>query len=95
MVKPAAQPTVQAVAKQDRFAQKVMLSVVWWNFEEIINHSELVQTGVMNAAALYIEQLDLGVHAALAARRYPGALINRRHALPEHINTLGHALLLF
>ena len=28
-------------------------------------HFELVQTGAMNAAALYIEQLDLGVHAAL------------------------------
>ena len=49
----------------------------------------------MNAAALYIEQLDLGVHAALAARRYPAALINQRHALLEHNNALGHALLLF
>ena len=28
-------------------------------------HFELVQTGAMNAAALYIELLDLGVHAAL------------------------------
>ena len=28
-------------------------------------HFELVQTGAMNAAALYIDQLDLGVHAAL------------------------------
>ena len=95
MVKSAAQPTVQAVAKQDRFAQKVMLCVVWRNFEEIINHFELVQTGVMNAAALYIEQLDLGVHAALAARRCPAALINQMHALLEHNNALGHALQLF
>ena len=47
MVKSAAQPTVQAVAKQDRFAQKVMLSVVWWNFEEIINHFELVQIQII------------------------------------------------
>ena len=95
MIKPAAQPTVQAVAKQDRFAQKVTLSVVWWNFEEIINHFELVQNGAMNAAVLYIEQLDLGVHAALAARRCPAALINQMHALLEHNNALGHALLLF
>ena len=53
-IKPVAQPTVKAFAKQDRFAQKVMLSVVWWNFEEIINHFELVQNGVVNAA-LYSE----------------------------------------
>ena len=30
-IKPAAQPTTVQVAKQDRFAPKVMLCV-WWNF---------------------------------------------------------------
>ena len=85
-IKPAAQPTtVQVVAKQDRFAQKVMLCV-WWNFEGIINHFELVQNGAVNAAALYSEQLDDRVYAALAARRYPAALINRKHALLQHDN---------
>ena len=86
-IKPAAQPTtVQVVAKQDRFAQKVMLCVVWWNFEGIINHFELVQNGAVNAAALYSEQLDDRVYAALAARRYPAALINRKHALLQYDN---------
>ena len=40
----------------------------------------------MNAAALYSEQLDW-VRAALAARRYPEALITGKHALlPQHDN---------
>ena len=77
MIKPAAQPTVQVIAKQDRFAQKVVMLCVWWNFEGIINHFELVQNGAVDAAALYSEQLD-NVYAALAVR-YP-ALINRKHA---------------
>ena len=41
-IKPAAQPTEQVAAKQDRLDQKVMLCVWWWNFEGIINHFELV-----------------------------------------------------
>ena len=41
MIKIAAQPTtVQVVAKQDSFPQKVMLCV-WWNFGGIINHFAL------------------------------------------------------
>ena len=54
---PAQPNTVQVVAKQDRFAQKVVMLCVWWNFEAIINHIELVQTGAVNAA-LYSEHLD-------------------------------------
>ena len=44
MIKPAAQlTTAQVVAKQNRFAQMVvMLCAVRWNFEGIINHFELV-----------------------------------------------------
>ena len=49
----------------------------------------------MNTAALYNNQLDRGVYTAIAARRYLAALINRMHALLEHNNALGHALLLF
>ena len=49
-----------------------MSCCVWWNFkEEIINHFELVQNGAVNAAALYIGQLDDRVCAALAARCHP------------------------
>ena len=55
-IKPAAQPTIQVVAKQDRFVQKVvMLCVWWWNIEAIINHFKLVQNGAVNGAALYNE----------------------------------------
>ena len=58
---------------------------VWWNFKGIINHFELVQNGVVNAAALYSGQLDDRIcTAALAARRYPAALINRKHMLLQH-----------
>ena len=48
----------QVVAKENHFAQKVVtLCVVWWNFEGIINHFELVQNDAVNAA-VYLEQFD-------------------------------------
>lgn len=78
------QPALQ-VAKQDRFAHKVMLCV-WWNFEGII-HFELVPNGLAVNAALYTEQLDR-VYAALSAR-YP-ALVNRKRALLQHDNAPAH-----
>ena len=53
-IKPAVQPTMLQVAKPDRFAQKVMLCI-WCNFEGIINYFELLQSGAVNAAALYSE----------------------------------------
>ena len=67
-------PNLQVVAKEDRFAQKVMLCVIGWNLEGIINHFEPVQNDAVNAEALYSEQWGR-VYAALAARRYPAALI--------------------
>ena len=68
------------IAKQGRFAQEVMLWLVWWNFEGIIDHFEFVQNGAVNSAALYSEQLDDRVYVAALAAPYP-ALINRKHAL--------------
>ena len=56
MIKPAAQPTtLQFVAKQDRFAQNVVMLFVWWNLEGITNHFEIVQNCAVNMA-LYSEQ---------------------------------------
>ena len=57
---------------------------VWWNFEGIINHFELVQNGAVNTA-LYSELLDGRVDAARTARRYP-ALIDRKDAFLQHDN---------
>ena len=57
-----------------------MLSVLR-NFEGTINNFGLGQNGAVKAAALYSEQLDDRVYGALAARRYPAALINRKHPL--------------
>ena len=42
-IKPAAKPTtVQVATKQDGFTQEVVMLCVWWNFEGVINHFELV-----------------------------------------------------
>ena len=81
-IKPAAQPTVLVVAKQDRFAQSVMLVCVYWKFKEL-NHFEFIHDGTVKAAALYSKQFDR-VQAALAPR-YP-ALINRKYAFLQHDN---------
>ena len=90
-IKPAAQPTtVQVIAKQDRFAQKVVM-MCRCDFEGLINHFELVQNGSLNEAALYSEQLDR-VCVAPVTRRYP-ALINRKHALLRHDMHPRHTLL--
>ena len=35
-------PTTVQVTKEDCFAQKTMLDVVWWNFEGIIDYFEIV-----------------------------------------------------
>ena len=65
-----------------------MLRVVWWNFEGIINHFELVQNSAVNAAALYSEQLN-SVYEALAAR-YHLALINRKDVLRQYDSVPAH-----
>ena len=74
--------------RHDGFAQKVvMLCAIWWNFEGVIHHFEFIQNGAVNAAALYSEQLDCGgVYTALAARRYPAAMINGKYAFLQHDN---------
>ena len=66
-IKSDIQPTTVQVAIQDRFALKVMLCV-WWNSEGIINHTELIQNGTVNAA-LYNDQMDrvyAGSHDSLS-----------------------------
>ena len=57
---------------------------VWWNFEGIINHLELLQNGVVKATALYSGQLDVRDYAALADLY--ATMMNRKHALLQHDN---------
>ena len=59
-----------------------MLLCVWWDFEGIINHFELVQNGAVNPAP-YSEQLHDRVYAALAACHHPALLSRKR----QHDNT--------
>ena len=74
-----------AVAKQDRFGKKVMVSV-WWNYQGII-YFELLRDGRAVNGPLYAEQLDR-VHQVLRTR-YP-ALVNRNQVLLQHDNAPAH-----
>ena len=75
----------QPILRQDRFGQKVMISV-WWNIDGIL-HFEFVPDGHAVDAHLYSEQLHR-VYEVLRTR-YP-ALVNRKRVLLQHDNAPAH-----
>ena len=62
----------------------MVMCVVWWIYEGIINHFVVVQNGAVNAVALYSERLNRVCAAVVTG--YYAALINGKHVVLQHDN---------